>query len=82
MQRILEDEDNYDNVFFDVFFNEVVGGVDGNVVGWMEIIGYGSNSVVKVGFIVLVQRFDRGGVVEIFSDEVSVIEKYDCDVRS
>lgn len=81
MQRTLEDEENYENTSVDIDINQTVGVVNGTVGKGKEATGYPSSSAANAGSAASALRFDKNQV-EISSDEASVTEKHDCDVRS
>ncbi|WJX76973.1 hypothetical protein P8452_60327 [Trifolium repens] len=76
MQRTLEDDENYDNTSLDM--DGVVGGTSGR-----EKVGavYHSNNPAKEGSTTSAQKLNREQV-ETSSNEASVTEKHDCDIRS
>nr|KYP64278.1 hypothetical protein KK1_018870 [Cajanus cajan] len=76
MQRTLEDEENYDNT--SVEMDGVIGGTSGRE---KEVDGYHSQNVAKAGSTTSAQKLNRDHV-ETSSNEASVTEKHDCDVRS
>ncbi|KAK7294950.1 hypothetical protein RJT34_17850 [Clitoria ternatea] len=76
MQKTLEDEENYENT--SVEMDGVIGGTSGRE---KETDGYHSQNVAKVGSTTSAQKLKREHV-EISSDEASVTEKHDCDIRS
>ncbi|CAL9006916.1 unnamed protein product [Prunus brigantina] len=81
MQRTLEDEENYDNTSVDIDLNVTVGDISGTEGRGNEAIRYHNNIPGKAGSATTLQRSDRNQVVTS-SDEVSVTEKHDCDIRS
>lgn len=83
MQRTLEDEENYENTSVDIDLSLIPnnGNVNGTLVGEKEPSGYRSNSAVKVGSGPSAHRHDRNQA-ETSSDEASVTEKHDCDIKS
>ncbi|KAI4354907.1 hypothetical protein L6164_003732 [Bauhinia variegata] len=77
MQRTLEDEENYDNTSVDM--DGVIGGTSGQE---KEVEGYHRNNTVKAGSTASAQhKLDRD-LIETSSNEASVTEKHDCDIRS
>lgn len=76
MQRTLEDEENYENTSVDM--DGVIGGTSGQK---KEVAGYHSKSSAKAGSTTSAQKFNREHI-ETSSNEASVTEKHDCDVRS
>lgn len=83
MQKTLEDEENYDNTSVDIDLNidPNSGNVNGTLAGGNEASGYRNNSAVRVGSGPSVQM--RGtNQAETSSDEASVTEKHECDIRS
>ncbi|XP_061339633.1 uncharacterized protein LOC133286255 isoform X2 [Gastrolobium bilobum] len=76
MQRTLEDEENYENTSVDM--DGVVGGASGRE---KEVAGYHSNSAAKAGSTTSAQKLNRDQI-ETSSNEASVTEKHDCDIRS
>ncbi|KAJ7951000.1 SMAD/FHA domain-containing protein, putative isoform 1 [Quillaja saponaria] len=81
MQKTLEDEENYENTSVDMDINTANGAVDGTLDHEKEVTGYHNNSAAKAGSITSEQKFDRDQV-ETSSNEASVTEKHDCDIRS
>lgn len=81
MQRTLEDEENYDNTSVDIDLNVTVGDISGTEGRGNEAIRYHNNITGKAGSATTLQRSDRNQVVTS-SDEDSVTEKHDCDIRS
>ncbi|KAL7258799.1 hypothetical protein ACSBR1_004829 [Camellia fascicularis] len=83
MQKTLEDEENYDNISVDIDLNidPNSGNVNGTLAVGNEASGYRNNSTVRVGSGPSVQM--RGtNQAETSSDEASVTEKHECDIRS
>lgn len=76
MQRTLEDDENYDNNSVDM--DGVVGGTSGRE---KEGVVYHSNNAAKAGSTTSAQKLNRDQV-ETSSNEASVTEKHDCDIRS
>ncbi|OMO78617.1 hypothetical protein CCACVL1_14264 [Corchorus capsularis] len=76
MQRTLEDEENYDNTSIDIDLNVPIGNLNGVAIREKATTGYHGNGNKKAGSTTSVQR------VDISSDEASVTEKHDCDMRS
>ncbi|KAF8380409.1 hypothetical protein HHK36_027895 [Tetracentron sinense] len=81
MQRTLEDEENYENTSVDIDLNEPIVNINETVAREKETAGDRSNSNVKEGSSASVPRVDRIQV-ETTSDDASVTEKHDCDIRS
>ena len=81
MQRTLEDEENYENTSVDIDLNQTVGVVHGTVGKGKEVTGYPSSIAANASSAASALRLDKNQV-EISSDEASVTEKHDCDVRS
>ncbi|XP_010276144.1 PREDICTED: major antigen isoform X2 [Nelumbo nucifera] len=82
MQRTLEDEDNYENTYVDIELNGTKGNTSGTVVREKETTAaHRSNSHGKEGSMSSSPRVVRIQV-ESTSDEASVTEKHDCDIRS
>lgn len=80
MQRTLEDEENYENtsVDFDLSTFPHTNGTEGRD---NKANRYPSNNPAKAGSATIPQRSD-GNQVGTSSEEVSVTEKHDCDIRS
>ncbi|KAL2330441.1 hypothetical protein Fmac_018022 [Flemingia macrophylla] len=76
MQRTLEDEENYENT--SVEMDGVIGGTSGRE---KEVDGYHSQNVAKAGSTTSAQKLNRDHA-ETSSNEASVTEKHDCDLRS
>ncbi|XP_045794528.1 myosin heavy chain, striated muscle-like isoform X1 [Trifolium pratense] len=76
MQRTLEDDENYDNTSADM--DGVVGGTSGREKGGAV---HHSNNAAKAGSTTSAQKLTREQV-ETSSNEASVTEKHDCDIRS
>ncbi|QCE12192.1 lamin-like protein isoform X2 [Vigna unguiculata] len=76
MQRTLEDEENYDNT--SVEMDGVIGGILGRE---KEDDGYHSHNDAKAGSSTPAQKVNIDQV-ETSSNEASVTEKHDCDIRS
>ncbi|XP_009379272.2 myosin-10 isoform X1 [Pyrus x bretschneideri] len=81
MQKTLEDEENYDNTSADIDLNVVIDDVTAPEGRGNEAIRYHSNITAKAGSATTSQRSFRNQIVTS-SDEVSVTEKHDCDIRS
>ncbi|GAB4861877.1 hypothetical protein Ancab_037132 [Ancistrocladus abbreviatus] len=81
MQRTLEDEENYENASLDVDLSLPPARCDGNVAREMEAPGYRTTSTTRAGSATSAQRGARDQV-DTSSDEASVTEKHDCDIRS
>nr|AZL19389.1 transcription factor MYB18 [Diospyros kaki] len=83
MQRTLEDQENYENTSVDIDLN--VDPNNGNVNGKLgrgeETSRFQSNTAVRTGLGPSTDRFGRSQA-ETSSDEASVTEKHDCDIRS
>lgn len=76
MQRTLEDEENYENTSVDM--DGVIGGTSARE---KEVAGYHSKNAAKAGSTTSAQKINRDQV-ETSSEEASVTEKHDCDIRS
>ncbi|XP_027360626.1 early endosome antigen 1 isoform X2 [Abrus precatorius] len=76
MQRTLEDEENYENT--SVEMDGVIGGPSGRE---KEVDGYHSQNAGKAGLTTSAQKLNRDHI-ETSSNEASVTEKHDCDIRS
>ncbi|XP_028776820.1 myosin-11 isoform X2 [Neltuma alba] len=76
MQRTLEDEENYENASIDM--DVVIGGNSGQ---GNEVAAYHAKSSAKAGSTSSAQKH-IGDQAETSSNEASVTEKHDCDVRS
>ncbi|KAK7394885.1 hypothetical protein VNO78_15426 [Psophocarpus tetragonolobus] len=76
MQRTLEDEENYENTSLEM--DGVIGGTSGRE---KEADGYHSQNDAKVGSTTSAQKHNVEHV-ETSSNEASVTEKHDCDIRS
>ncbi|KAJ1414871.1 ELKS/Rab6-interacting/CAST family member 1 isoform X2 [Sesbania bispinosa] len=76
MQRTLEDEENYENTSADM--DGVIGGILGRE---KEVAGYHSNNTARAGSTTSAQKVNRDQI-ETSSNEASVTEKHDCDMRS
>ncbi|XP_012569095.1 uncharacterized protein [Cicer arietinum] len=76
MQRTLEDDENYDNTSVDM--DGVVGGTSGRE---KEVAVYRSNNAAKAGSTTSAHKLNRDQI-ETSSNEASVTEKHDCDIRS
>ncbi|KAI9080017.1 hypothetical protein K1719_038082 [Acacia pycnantha] len=76
MQRTLEDEENYENASIDM--DGVIGGNSGQ---GNEIAAYHGKISAKAGSTSSAQK-RSGEKVETSSNEASVTEKHDCDIRS
>ncbi|XP_047181440.1 uncharacterized protein LOC124847894 isoform X2 [Vigna umbellata] len=75
MQRTLEDEENYDNT--SVEMDGVIGGISGRE----KDDGYHSQNDAKAGSTTSAQKVNIDQV-ETSSNDASVTEKHDCDIRS
>ncbi|XP_054784057.1 uncharacterized protein LOC129291003 isoform X2 [Prosopis cineraria] len=76
MQRTLEDEENYENASIDM--DGVIGGTSGQ---GNEVAAYHSKISAKAGSTSSAQKHIEEQV-ETSSNEASVTEKHDCDIRS
>ncbi|CAK8542237.1 unnamed protein product [Lathyrus sativus] len=76
MQRTLEDDENYDNNSVDM--DGVECGASGRE---KEGAIYRNNSAAKAGSTTSAQKLNRDQI-ETSSNEASVTEKHDCDIRS
>ncbi|KAK3036340.1 hypothetical protein RJ639_031747 [Escallonia herrerae] len=81
MQKTLEDQENYDNISVDMDINQNSANVNGPLVRGKEVVGYQSYSVTKAGSRISAHNRVLNQV-EISSDEASVTEKHDCDIRN
>ncbi|KAK4847729.1 hypothetical protein QYF36_005152 [Acer negundo] len=81
MRRTLEDEENYENTSVDIDLNATNGNINGTTVRENETAGFHSNAAVKASSATSAQRCNRIQVITS-SDEVSVTEKHECDIRS
>ncbi|XP_050386769.1 uncharacterized protein LOC126803064 isoform X2 [Argentina anserina] len=80
MQRTLEDEENYDNTSLDFDLN-VIGDTAGTERRDDKEIRYHRNNTAREGSATTPQR-SNGNHIGPSSEEVSITEKHDCDVRS
>ncbi|XP_024172231.1 myosin-9 isoform X3 [Rosa chinensis] len=80
MQRTLEDEENYDNTSVDFDLN-VIGDTTGTEGRDDKVIRYRRNNTARAGSATTPQR-SNGNQIGTSSEEVSVTEKHDCDIRS
>ncbi|KAM5554939.1 hypothetical protein ABKV19_023054 [Rosa sericea] len=80
MQRTLEDEENYDNTSVDFDLN-VIGDTTGTEDRDDKVIRYRRNNTARAGSATTPQR-SNGNQIGTSSEEVSVTEKHDCDIRS
>ncbi|KAF1876493.1 hypothetical protein Lal_00021207 [Lupinus albus] len=76
MQRTLEDEENYDDTSVDLD-----GVIFGTSAREKEVAGYHNKNAAKAGSTSSQQKVN-GNQLETSSDEASVTEKHDCDIRS
>ncbi|KAK7340126.1 hypothetical protein VNO77_20820 [Canavalia gladiata] len=76
MQRTLEDEENYENTSI-----EMDGGIGGTSGREKEDDGHHSQNVARAGSTTSAQKLNRDQI-ETSSNEASVTEKHDCDIRS
>ncbi|KAI5428933.1 hypothetical protein KIW84_033790 [Lathyrus oleraceus] len=76
MQRTLEDDENYDNTSVDM--DGVECGASGRE---KEGAIYHNNNAAKAGSTTSAQKLNRDQI-ETSSNEASVTEKHDCDIRS
>ncbi|MED6112827.1 hypothetical protein PIB30_065246 [Stylosanthes scabra] len=76
MQRTLEDEENYENTSVDM--DGVIGGTPGRD---REVAGLHNKNAAKAGSTASTQKRNRDQV-ETSSNEASVSEKHDCEIRS
>ncbi|KAL5863652.1 hypothetical protein ACOSQ3_001166 [Xanthoceras sorbifolium] len=81
MQRTLEDEENYENTSVDIDLNATDGNINGTMVREKETAGYHSNAAAKASSATSAQRCNRIQVITS-SDEASITEKHECDIRS
>ncbi|KAJ7962234.1 SMAD/FHA domain-containing protein, putative isoform 1 [Quillaja saponaria] len=81
MQRTLEDEENYENTSVDMDINTANGAADGTIDRGKEVTGYCNNSAARAGSATSAQKFHRDQV-ETSSNEASVTEKHDSEIRS
>lgn len=75
MQRTLEDDENYDNTFVDM--DGVERGTSGRE---KEGAIYHNNNAAKAGSTTSAQKLNRDQI-ETSSNEASVTEKHDCDIK-
>lgn len=80
MQRTLEDEENYETTSVDIDLNRNIVNIKGSVIGNKEV-EYQSNNAGKAGSNTSAHR-DGKVQVDSSSDEASVTEKHDCNVKS
>ncbi|XP_019431488.1 PREDICTED: myosin-11-like isoform X3 [Lupinus angustifolius] len=76
MQRTLEDEENYDDTSLDLD-----GVIFGTSAREKEVAGYHNKNSAKAGSTSSEKKVNKDRV-ETSSDEASVTEKHDCDIRS
>ncbi|KAF1868294.1 hypothetical protein Lal_00000687 [Lupinus albus] len=76
MQKTLEDDENYDDTS-----NDMDGVIGGTSAREKEVAEYYNKNAAKVGLTTSEQKVNRDQV-ETSSDEASVSEKHDCDIRS
>ncbi|KAK3036116.1 hypothetical protein RJ639_031697, partial [Escallonia herrerae] len=81
MQKTLEDQENYDNISVDMDINQNSANVNGPLVRGKEVVGYQSYSVTKADSSISAHKRVLNQV-EISSDEASVTEKHDWDIRN
>ncbi|PSS21599.1 Myosin-2 heavy chain like [Actinidia chinensis var. chinensis] len=83
MRRTLEDEENYENTSNDMDLNVDPNNGDENrtLAREKEASGYRNNLLVNLGSGPSLRRGGRNHT-ESSSDEASVTEKHDCDIRS
>ncbi|CAA2985248.1 Hypothetical predicted protein [Olea europaea subsp. europaea] len=80
MQRTLEDEENYETTSVDIDLDPNIVNVKGPLIRNKEV-EYQSNNAGKAGSSTSAYR-DGKVQVESSSDEASVTEKHDCNVKS
>ncbi|XP_022897142.1 coiled-coil domain-containing protein 186 isoform X2 [Olea europaea var. sylvestris] len=80
MQRTLEDEENYETTSVDIDLDPNIVNVKGPLIRKKEV-EYQSNNAGKAGSSTSAYR-DGKVQVESSSDEASVTEKHDCNVKS
>ncbi|XP_019447300.1 PREDICTED: myosin heavy chain, striated muscle-like isoform X1 [Lupinus angustifolius] len=76
MQKTLEDDENYDDTS-----NDMDGLIGGTSAREKEVAEYYNKNAAKVGLTTYEKKVNRDQV-ETSSDEASVTEKHDCDIRS
>ncbi|CAL0306135.1 unnamed protein product [Lupinus luteus] len=76
MQKTLEDDENYDDTS-----NDMDGLIGGTSAREKEVAEYDNKNAARAGLTILGQKVNRDHV-ETSSDEASVTEKHDCDIRS
>ncbi|XP_048132030.1 myosin heavy chain, striated muscle-like isoform X5 [Rhodamnia argentea] len=81
MQRTLEDEENYENTSLDADLNVAYGNIDCIMDRRKEENSNRSNNNAKENSATSEQRCNRIHVVAS-TDEASVTEKHECDIRS
>ncbi|KAI8545276.1 hypothetical protein RHMOL_Rhmol07G0029000 [Rhododendron molle] len=84
MQRTLEDEENYENtsVDFDLNVTPYKGDINGTLAREKQATANQINSADNAGSGPSIRRCGRNQVDNTSSDEASVTEKHDCDIRS
>ncbi|XP_058223977.1 uncharacterized protein LOC131333463 isoform X2 [Rhododendron vialii] len=84
MQRTLEDEENYENtsVDFDLNVTPYRGDINGTLAREKQATANQINSADNAGSGPSIRRCGRNQLDNTSSDEASVTEKHDCDIRS
>ncbi|XP_024996804.1 myosin-11 isoform X3 [Cynara cardunculus var. scolymus] len=82
MQRTLEDEENYENISVDINPNTDNGNHIGSLHQTKEPIGSQCSGGVKASESTTSTKPQGENQAETSSDEASVTEKHDCDVRN
>ncbi|KAM7472121.1 hypothetical protein LguiA_010304 [Lonicera macranthoides] len=81
MQRTLEDEENYENISFDIEHNPNSGTANGSLFqGKGLLLGYANNTVTKAESGNSTQK--RSNQIETTSDEASATEKHNFDITN
>ncbi|KAE9459996.1 hypothetical protein C3L33_08062, partial [Rhododendron williamsianum] len=84
MQRTLEDEENYENtsVDFDLNITPYRGDINGTLAREKQATANQINSADNAGSGPSIRRCGRNQLDNTSSDDASVTEKHDCDIRS
>ncbi|KAG5538532.1 hypothetical protein RHGRI_019196 [Rhododendron griersonianum] len=84
MQRTLEDEENYENtsVDFDLNVTPYRGDINGTLARERQATANQINSADNAGSGPSIRRCGRNQLDNTSSDDASVTEKHDCDIRS
>lgn len=81
MQRTLEDEENYENISFDIEHNPNSGTANRSLFqGKVLLLGYANNTTTKAESGNSTKK--RSNQIETTSDEASATEKHDCDITN